>query len=391
MLIIGVFVISCTSNEEFFLNKTNDKELSTSVEDNYIVFLKETPSSNSRKSNISYLVKQDLMKKDANNFAIEYKISKLKVNQVYGGIFNGFSIQISDKQKLDQIRNDPRILRMIKDEVVTLESHSVNKVEASSSSQSIPWGIKRVNGGVSYNGNNVAYILDSGIDLDHPDLNVNESMGFNSFHDTRNGSSLNDEYGHGTHVAGTIGAIDNAIGVVGVAAGATVIPVKVLDYSGSGTLSTLFAGIDFVAANGKPGDVANLSLGLPVEFPPLDEAVEFAASHSGVKFFLSAGNYSWDASYVSPARANGTNIYTISASDINDNFALFSNYGAPVDWCAPGVNIYSTYLGGGYAYSNGTSMAAPHAAGVYLFGDTPLVSSTVNGDPDGNSDPIISR
>jgi len=165
----------------------------------------------------------------------------------------------------------------------------------------------------------------------------------------------------GHSVAGTIAAIDNSVGVVGVAAGATVVPVKVLSASGSGSTSGVIAGIDYVAETGTPGDVANMSLGGGVS-EALDKAV-VAAAAKGIRFVLAAGNESKDANNSSPARANGANVYTISASDINDNFASFSNYGSPVDFCAPGVAIESTWTGSnGYNTISGTSMA-----GTYLL------------------------
>ena len=220
------------------------------------------------------------------------------------------------------------------------------------------------------------------------DLNVDASRGFSAFTRGKD-AGVDDGNGHGTHVAGTIGAIDNAIGVIGVGAGATVIPVKVLDRRGSGSNSGVIAGLDYVAANGSPGDVANMSLGGGAN-TPLDDAVKAAAS-TGIIFALAAGNDSADANGSSPARANGPNIYTISAMDINDNFASFSNYGSPVDYCAPGVAINSTWKDGGYRSISGTSMACPHAAGVLLVsGGNPSTSGTVNGDPDGSPDPIIS-
>ncbi|NME70931.1 S8 family peptidase [Flammeovirga aprica] len=388
MLLIGMYMISCTTSEEITLNETNDQDLLSIVEDNYVVFLKESPNSNLRKSQFTYLERQEMMTVEANSFAMEYKIPNLDVHNIYGGVLNAFSIKIYNKSTLDQISNDPRVLRVIKDEIITLDKPSTNQVTVSSS-QTTPWGINRVNGGVSYNGNSVAYVLDTGIDLDHPDLNVNASLGFNAFWYGRDGRSLDDYNSHGTHVAGTIGAINNSIGVIGVAAGATVVPVKVLNSRGSGSYSGIIAGIDFVGANGRPGDVANLSLGGGGN-TDLDQTVQAAAQSSGVKFILAAGNESQNANNVSPARANGPNVYTISASDVNDNFASFSNYGSPVDWCAPGVNILSTVPGGRYASYNGTSMAAPHAAGVYLLGSA-KTSGTVNNDPDGNPDPIISR
>jgi len=122
----------------------------------------------------------------------------------------------------------------------------------------------------------------------------------------------------------------------------------------------------------------------------LDDAV-LAASNKGIKFVLAAGNSSADAKNYSPARVNGSNIWTISAMNSSDVFASFSNFGnPPVDYCAPGVSIKSTWKGGGYNTINGTSMAAPHAAGVLLLGNAKS-SGTVSGDPDGNPDPIISR
>src|SRR5690606_33275660 len=148
-------------------------------------------------------------------------------------------------------------------------------------------------------------------DLDHPDLNVNTSRGFNAFTSGKDGKSLDDGNGHGSHVAGTIAAINNDVGVIGVAPGATVIPVKVLDSRGSGSYSGIIAGVDHVAANGSNGDVANLSLGGPAS-AALDNAVK-AAAQTGVKFALAAGNESQNANNVSPARVNGANIYTISA------------------------------------------------------------------------------
>lgn len=252
------------------------------------------------------------------------------------------------------------------------------------SSQETPYGITRVNGGVASTG--VAWIIDTGVDLDHEDLNVDASRGFNAFTSGKDGGSLDDGNGHGTHVAGTIAAKDNSVGVLGVAAGATVIPVKVLDSRGSGSYSGVIAGVNHVAANGRSGEVANMSLGGPTS-QALDDAVK-AAAGKGIKFALAAGNESTDANNSSPARVNGTNIYTISAVDINDRFASFSNYGnPPVDFAAPGVSIKSTWKGGGYNTISGTSMASPHVAGILLLGNVSSGGSA-SGDPDGNADAI---
>jgi subtilisin family serine protease len=254
--------------------------------------------------------------------------------------------------------------------------------------QVTPYGIERVNGPIDCTVDcGKAWVIDSGIDIDHPDLNVDTVIGFTAFTKGKD-ANFDDRNGHGTHVAGTIAAIDNGIGVVGVAAGATVVPVKVLDSRGSGSFSGVIAGIEHVAKNGKTGDVANMSLGGGYS-STLNYAVEKAAE-DGIKFVLAAGNSGADASTYSPASAEGEHVYTISAVDSNDVFASFSNYGPPVDFAAPGVSIYSTYIGGGYATLSGTSMAAPHAAGVLLLcQDRYATDGAAIDDPDGNNDPII--
>jgi subtilisin family serine protease len=126
----------------------------------------------------------------------------------------------------------------------------------------------------------------------------------------------------------------------------------------------------------------------------LDQAV-VAAAATGVKFTLAAGNESESATRHSPARANGPNVYTVSsfakgtsATDTVDPWSSFSNFGnPPVDYAEPGSSIPSTYKNGSYATLSGTSMAAPHLAGILLAGNVQS-NSTVDGDPDGNPDPI---
>jgi subtilisin family serine protease len=121
----------------------------------------------------------------------------------------------------------------------------------------------------------------------------------------------------------------------------------------------------------------------------IDDAV-LKASNAGILFAVAAGNSGDNASNYSPARVNGTNIFTISAMDNNNRWASFSNFGnPPVDYCMPGVNIQSTWLNGSYNTINGTSMAAPHMAGVLLLkGKSFTISGYVTGDPDGKNDPV---
>ncbi len=317
---------------------------------------------------------------------------------VYSKSVLGVTLRLSEEQ-VSLFRNDQRVMILEQDRIVQFappcgtpngppcDGDGGGGGGDTGGSQSTPWGITRVNGVNNYTGSNAAWILDSGIDLDHPDLNVDESRAFNAFSSGQDGRSANDLNGHGTHVAGTIAALNNDIGVVGVAPGAAVIPVKVLDRRGSGSYSGVIAGVDHVAANASNGDVANMSLGGPAS-AALDNAIASAAQ-SGVKFALAAGNEGQDANNVSPARVNGSNIYTISAMSQGDNWASFSNYGnPPVDYCAPGVAIESTWKNGGYNTISGTSMASPHAAGVLLLGNASS-DGVVNNDPDGNSDSII--
>ena len=320
-------------------------------------------------------------------------IADAEILQVYSAALSGVTVKMS-KDQVSKLRRSSDIAYIEQDRVLTLAPPCGTPTNpctdpgggGGSTGQDTPFGITRVNGVSSYTGSGVAWVIDTGIDLDHPDLNVDASRGYNAFTSGKDAKSLDDGNGHGTHVAGTIAALNNNVGVIGVAPGATVIPVKVLDSRGSGSYSGVINGVDHVAANGQAGDVANMSLGGPVS-QALDDAV--VAASSKVKFALAAGNDSDDSNNHSPARANGTNIYTISAMDVNDNFASFSNYGnPPVDYCAPGVAIKSTWKDGGYNTISGTSMASPHAAGVLLLG-TASTDGTVNGDPDGTADAII--
>lgn len=305
---------------------------------------------------------------------------------VYTKAIKGFSAKMSATTAANLAARNPNIASYEADKIIHIVAPPVQakgKPAPAQPAQTTPWGISRVSGVANYTGTGRAWVIDTGINLDHPDLNVDvaRSRSFLS-----SSTDPNDQNGHGSHVAGTIAAINNSIGVIGVAPGAPVVAVRVLDRRGSGTTSGVIAGVDYVAANGANGDVANMSLGGGVS-PTLDQAVINAAA-TGVKFALAAGNESDNANNHSPARANGTNVFTISAFAAGDSFASFSNFGnPPVDFADPGVSVFSTYKDGGYATLSGTSMATPHAAGVLLLGAC-RSGGTVFADPDGNPDTI---
>jgi subtilisin family serine protease len=189
-----------------------------------------------------------------------------------------------------------------------------------------------------------------------------------------------DGHGHGTHVAGTIGGLDNNYGVVGVAPGVRLWAVKVLTNYGTGTTEQVIAGVDWVAEHAEQIEVANMSLGGTGESTAMDLAIAGAVAE-GVTFVLAAGNRGMDVDNYHPAGQEDA--ITVSALadangepggggtfvcgyeyEVDDTLADFSNYGDGVDIAAPGVCIYSTYLDGRYATMSGTSMAAPHVSGA---------------------------
>jgi len=314
----------------------------------------------------------------------------LAVGHVYENAIKGFSFRGS-AAAAEQIAKNPDVAYIERDEVVHLPPFEMVDMAkpgsggGGSGSQVTPWGITRV-GGPGDGTGKTAWVIDTGIDFTHPDLNVDTARSANF----ARGNSADDGNGHGTHVSGTIAAINNGSDVVGVAAGATLVAVRVLDNSGSGTTSGVIAGIDYVAANanGKNGDVANMSLGGGFN-QSLNDAVTNAAS-KGIKFAVAAGNDGANATNYSPASVSHSNVYTVSAIGTNDCLTSWSNYGSPVDVAAPGASILSTRNGGGTTTMSGTSMASPHVAGLLLLG---AVHSDGNacGDPDGKADPIGHR
>jgi len=290
-----------------------------------------------------------------------------RADHVYSHALRGFAARLTARQ-IDALEQTPM--------VAYVEADGTMMAFA----QTLPWGINRIEADLSStlagNGSGAvtnvnAYIIDTGIDLAHADLNVVRHVNFA-------GGPNKDCNGHGTHVSGTVAAKDNTSDVVGVAPGAPLTGVKVLGCGGSGTTSGVIKGVDWVTANaGKPA-VANMSLGGSAS-SSLDAAVVNSAS-SGVFYAIAAGNSGAGACNYSPARTGaGTNngIMTVAATDSSDQEASWSNFGPCVDVWAPGVSILSTRKGGGTTTMSGTSMAAPHVAGTAAL----LLSSNTTKTP----------
>ncbi len=375
---------------------SNNQQLGSTIEGQYIVELHDNALKNIPLISKDYQARTQLAYDQIKTLLTALPNHEdIEVLNVYSSAISGFAAKLSEDQ-VAALKQLSAVKSIEADQILGLSS--IKQERSSMKADQKPYGIIRT--GFGDGSGKRAYVIDSGIDLDHPDLNVNQNLGRN-FVNTGCGllgilfgcpnggqGSPDDDNGHGTHCAGTIAAKNNGAGVLGVAYDAEVVPIKVLNAAGTGSNSGVIQGVDYVANTAKAGDVANMSLGGGVS-SSLDQAVKNAAA-KGIFFALAAGNDSQNANNSSPARANGQHIFTISAMDSNDRFASFSNFGnPPVDYCAPGVGVNSTYPGGGYRSMSGTSMAAPHVAGLLLLTNGQLnTSGFVKNDPDGNADAI---
>ncbi|OGR90063.1 MAG: hypothetical protein A2V88_08185 [Elusimicrobia bacterium RBG_16_66_12] len=197
-------------------------------------------------------------------------------------------------------------------------------------------------------------VIDTGIDRTHPELAPNIKGGWNAL---TKGEDFTDDNGHGSHVSGTIAAVDDKKGVVGVAPKADLYGVKVLDADGSGTFDDVIAGMQWAVDNKM--EIASMSLGASQGNQALTDMVA-AMTKAGVILIAAAGNSGGSVGF--PAACPGA--IAIAASDSKDNLASFSSRGPAVAVIAPGVNVKSTYKNGGYDTLSGTSMATPHVSGL---------------------------
>jgi subtilisin family serine protease len=224
----------------------------------------------------------------------------------------------------------------------------------------LPWGVANTGRGNNAGTNRYAFVIDSGIDQ-HPDLTIDTGLS-ESFYP---GENWIDRDGHGTHVAGTIGAKANGSGVIGVAYGTTLVAVKVLGGpQSSGTDAGIIAGVDYTYNNSISGDVFNYSVGY--RFRRTSNAIDNAFRRLDDKIYgaIAAGNSNDNTLYYSPQRIQTSRTWMVGnlTRSLTPNGS--SCFGASVDRWAPGTDVWSTWLGGQYNRITGTSMASPHVAGI---------------------------
>ena len=311
-------------------------------------------------------------------------------SHVYRSAIVGFAADVSPAERR-ALNADPRVTSVVDDQPVVAAGRWNTKIAPPvlTGHQEIPTGIRRIGAlsnrtaridGIDQRVDVDVAVIDSGVDPAHPDLNVAGTV-----------NCIGKKYeahAHGTHVAGTIGAIDNNRGVVGVAPGARIWGVRIFNQKDSGTVSSLLCGLDWVDRNRGIVDVVNLSgvyggfdggdCGISDDDPA--HALVCAITDSGVPFVAAAGNESADTAGSLPAAYDeviavsaltdydglqgGLSQPTCWPAGADDSLAFFSNFGPDVDIAAPGVCILSSWTGPEYEYELGTSMAAPHVAGA---------------------------
>jgi hypothetical protein len=360
---------------------SQNQKASVLIPGQYIVVLKESFAAPVVRSGLTSNRAANKPKKELrqqNNAKLKSLQSRQRINESaiifdYTDAIVGFSAKLSDAEVL-ALQNDPSVEGVYQDHKIQLEqtSSGIEKKQLAFS-QTEDCAITTAGGHVDGSSKFTwIWIMDTGIDTDHSDLNVQSHSPYAAWFA---GNSFEDIHGHGTHVAGIAAAKDNNEGVVGISAGAKVVPVKVLNDGGSGSISTLIVGLDHIAQYSIPGDVVNMSLGFP-ESCSQQTALSNAMinlANAGVWICVAAGNYSENTDFTVPACFNYTRVFTVAAIDCQNHCASFTNLGSSVDWYAVGVDVYSTYLNGGYTTLSGTSMATPVVAGiVHARGQAPI-------------------
>ena len=328
-------------------------------------------------------------KSNAKNIAAGMGVGAVKFS--YGSAFFGFAASVTEG-RLSALRNNPNVASVEFDGEKSINKGKPGSGGGTPSPQVMPWGISRT--GADSNSNTGAgvhvYVLDTGLDSDHADLagNIGNGMAFENCKGKDCSQPWDDDHGHGTHVGGTIGAIDNSQDVVGMAPGVTLHAGKICSSRGSCPNSSTIAALDWVTsevtARGEAA-VVNMSIGgggtvtgtcTNNGFTGIDSYHEAIcnARNAGVVVVVAAGNDSDNAENYTPAGYADT-VVTVSSAKEGDDWNSFSNWGdqsaswtsnnsAPVAIAAPGGSILSLRKGGGTTTMSGTSMASPHVAGA---------------------------
>ncbi|WP_299684822.1 S8 family serine peptidase [uncultured Dokdonia sp.] len=310
----------------------------------------------------------------------ENSIDTKNLSTVYTGVFQGFYAKNLTESDIENLKSDNRIafiepnLALTADFPIPATPEGVSEKDildlaAAPNSRDVqlpngeflPWGVQYVGRTNNANTNRYGWVIDSGI-APHPDLAIVTGLS-RSF--VNGEPSWQDANGHGTHVAGTLGARNNGSGVIGVAYGTSLVAVKVLGASGSGSTDGILSGVDYVYNSAIAGDVFNYSVGFRNRFT--SNAIDNAFRRLDDRIYgaLAAGNSNDNTQFYSPQRINTSRTWMVGSIDrSNKQPSSFSNFGSSVDRWAPGRDVWSTWLNGGFNRISGTSMASPHVAGI---------------------------
>jgi hypothetical protein len=318
----------------------------------------------------------------------KYGIAPTAIQHQYADVLVGFAATLTTTQRT-ALKADPNVEGVYQDAVAQLQIiNPVTDTNANSAPYFVPCGVFTAGGPVDGSGKDTwIWVLDTGIDLTHPDLNVQRT---DPYPISVIGGSPNDGNGHGTHVAGIAAAKWNAIGPTGVSAGAVVVPVKAFSDDGSGAASDVIAGLDHIAQYNLLDDVVTMSLTVPwgstcaTDDASIARALRTAVINlglSGTWVACAAGNDPDcnGATLNLPACVNSFRVLTVGAFDCGGVCPQsYGSWGTSVDWAATGGSVYSTHRNGGYGIATGTSMAVPVLAGIiHVRAGAPISSGTV--------------